>query len=124
MILKKHPILKSYAIKQLEPSSNKVSAISTVTELVAEPISIMSESSLNSKVNVDAKVKAINTKNNVCDDDDYVKIDTSANIPSVKQVIFPVVSPPTKPTFANISPKKQLQRIILFKKSKLIKLNK
>ena len=124
MILKKHPILKSYAIKQPNLNNNEVNAVSTVTELVAEPISIMSESSPNSKVNVDAKVKAINTEDNVCDDDDYVEIDTSTNIPPVKQVTSPIVSPPVKPTFANISPKKQLQRIILFKESKLIKLNK
>lgn len=123
MILKKQPILKSYAIKQPNLNNNEVNAVSTITELVAEPISITSEPSPNSKVNVDSKVKAINTEDNVCDDD-YVEIDTSANISSVKQVTSPVVSPPTKPTFANISQKKQLQRIILFKESKLIKLNK
>jgi hypothetical protein len=53
-ILKKQPILKSYAIKQPNLNNNEVNAVSTVTKLVAEPISITSESSLNSKVNVDA----------------------------------------------------------------------
>jgi hypothetical protein len=113
MILKKQPIQKVYANnltqKQLEPSTS--ASPSAVTELVAEPI----------PTNVELE-------DNIADGDDEQIPDSKTKSPNPIQTLpQPAVGKPPQPTAAKQAKpaiQKQLQRIILFKESKLTKLNK
>jgi hypothetical protein len=117
MILKKQPIQKVYANNltsknQLNPSGS--ANICVVTELQAEPI-----------------LKNTEFEDNICDiniDDEQIpesKIE-NPNI-SIQTPLQPAVGKPPQPTAAKQATpviQKQIQRIILFKESKLTKFSK